>query len=134
MDADDFHPPANVAKMRAGSPLNDDDRGPWLAALRSEIDRGLATYDSLVVACSALKARYRAVLNADPARVTLAHLTGERALLQARLGARAGHFMNPALLDSQLADLEVPTDALRCDIALSPRDLVAQICAALPTT
>lgn len=130
VDADDFHPPANVAKMRAGSPLNDDDRSPWLAALRREIDRGLATDDSLVVACSALKERYRAILNADPARVTIVHLTGDRALLQARLETRPGHFMNPALLSSQLADLEIPADAIRCDIALSPRDIVAEICAA----
>lgn len=132
VEADDFHPPANVTKMRSGSPLNDDDRGPWLAALRREIDRGLATYDSLVVACSALKERYRTVLNADPARVMIVHLDGDRALLQARLDARSGHFMNPALLDSQLADLEAPADALRCGITLSPRDIVAHICTALP--
>lgn len=130
VDADDFHPPANVAKMRAGKPLNDEDRTPWLAALRSEIERGLATDDSLVVACSALKERYRAVLVPDPTRVTVVHLTGDRALLQSRLSARSGHFMNPALLDSQLADLEVPAGALSANIALSPRDIVSQICAA----
>lgn len=133
VDADDFHPAANVAKMRSGSPLTDDDRGPWLTALRTEIDRGLATDESLVVACSALKGRYRTQLIGDPSRVTIVHLTGEPSLLQARLAARSGHFMNPGLLDSQLADLEAPEGALIGDIALSPRDLVSAICTALPT-
>lgn len=131
LDADDFHPPTNVAKMRSGQPLDDADRAPWLAALRAELDRGLATEESLVLACSALKERYRSALIGDPARVHLVHLDGDRALIESRLRARTGHFMNPALLDSQFAALEVPAGAVRVDIAWSPRDLVAHIRSAL---
>lgn len=131
VDADDFHPPANVAKMQAGTPLDDVDREPWLAAVREEIDRGLSTDESLVVACSALKERYRARLIDDASRMAFVHLEGTRALLQARLEGRTGHFMSPALLDSQLAALEIPAGALRCDIAFTPHELVAQIRTAL---
>jgi gluconokinase len=122
-DADDFHPPANIAKMSAGNALTDSDRAPWLAALRDHID---ATNDT-VLACSALKASYRARLIADPDRVKLIHLRGTREQIAARLAARTGHYASSALLDSQLATLEEPADALALDIALSPAELAAEI-------
>lgn len=130
-DADDFHPPENVAKMSAGIPLNDHDRAPWLAAIRAHIDACLARGEGSVVTCSALKAAYRRVLVADPARVKLVHLTGDFALLAARIGSRQGHFMKPAMLHSQLAALEPPPDALSVDITPPPDDIVAHIRLAL---
>lgn len=122
-DADDFHPPANIAKMSAGIALNDSDRDPWLAAVRDHI----VSTDDLVLACSALKASYRARLIADPDRVKLIHLRGTREQIAARLAARTGHYASPSLLDSQLATLEEPSDALVLDIADSPAALVAAI-------
>ena len=127
IEADDFHPPANVAKMAAGHPLTDEDRAPWLAALRVEIDRRLARQESAVVTCSALKERYRKVIVANPEQVKIVHLHGSVELLRARISGRVGHFMPPALLDSQLAALESPTDALTLDVVHPPEALVAQI-------
>lgn len=130
-DADDYHSPANVAKMRAGTPLTDDDRAPWLAALREEIGRRLASGRPLVLACSALKQAYRDMLQSDPARVRLVFLDGPRELIAARLAARAGHYMPPALLDSQLAALEAPADAIRISIMDTTDEQVAAVRAAL---
>jgi carbohydrate kinase (thermoresistant glucokinase family) len=132
-DADEFHPAANVAKMSTGQPLADTDRQPWLAALRQFIAGQLHVGESAVVACSALKARYREVLMVDPDSVLLIYLKGSREVLQQRLGERTGHFMPVALLDSQLADLEEPNPehALVCDIAEPPEKLVAQLRSAL---
>lgn len=126
-DADDFHPAANVAKMSAGIPLNDADRAPWLAAIRLYIDARLARGENAVVTCSALKEKHRAVLLADPARVKLVYLRGTRELLWSRLSRRQGHFMKPAMLDSQLATLEEPTGALVIDIAQAPEQIIAGI-------
>ena len=126
-DADEFHPPENIAKMSAGIPLTDRDRAPWLAAIRAHIDACLARGQGAVVTCSALKAAYRAVLVADPATVKLVHLTGDFALLAARIGGRQGHFMKPEMLASQLADLEPPRDALTLDVAEPVATLVAKI-------
>ncbi len=126
-DADEFHPPANVAKMSAGQPLTDADRAPWLAAIRRHVDACLARGESAVVTCSALKAAYRHVLIADPTRVRLVHLHGTRDQLWARISARENHFMKPAMLDSQLAALEPPADALTVDIGPAPTVIAAQI-------
>jgi len=126
-DADDFHPPANVAKMSAGHPLTDDDRAPWLAALRAHIDARLAAGENTVIACSALKQAYRNTLIIDPGCIKLVHLHGSRELLHARLLQRPGHFMKPALLDSQLADLAPPAYALVADIAQPPGEIAALI-------
>ena len=126
-DADEFHPPANVAKMSAGQPLTDADRVPWLAAIRAHLDEKLARNENGVVTCSALKEKYRATLVADPARVKLVHLAGDPALLAARLAGRRDHFMKPEMLASQLAALEPPRDALAVDIAGSPDQIVAHI-------
>jgi gluconokinase len=126
-DADEFHPPANVAKMSAGRPLDDADRAPWLAAIRAHIDETLARDENAVVTCSALKESYRTLLVADPTQVRLVHLTGDPALLAARLASRRGHFMGPEMLASQLAVLQSPRDALAVDVAQSPAAIVAQI-------
>jgi len=130
-DADEFHPPANVEKMSRGLPLTDRDRQPWLAAIRAHIDQTLARGENTIVTCSALKEHYRRIIVPDPARVTLVHLTGDFALIAARMRAREGHFMKPAMLSSQFADLEPPRDALAVDIAQPPEAIVAQIRRAL---
>jgi gluconokinase len=125
-DADDYHSAANVAKMRAGTPLTDADRAPWLASLRAEIGGRLEQGRPLVLACSALKQDYRTILLADdPLRVRFIHLDGPPELIAARLAGRAGHYMPPALLASQLATLEAPSDALRIDISLTTEAQVA---------
>lgn len=126
-DADDFHSAANIAKMAAGQPLTDEDRAPWLAALRAHAERHLAANRSAVIACSALKESYRRILMADSPAVRLVHLHGSRELLLSRLGQRQGHFMKPNLLDSQLAALEPSPQALTIDISRSPAELVAEI-------
>ena len=126
-DADDFHPPANVAKMSAGIALTDDDRDPWLTALRSHIECQLAADQQTVVACSALKAAYRTRLIPDSGLVHLVYLKGATELLAARLANRSGHFAPPALLTSQLATLEPPVEALMLDIAVPPEQLVTEI-------
>jgi gluconokinase len=126
-DADDFHPPANVAKMSAGHPLTDADRAPWLAAIRTYLAACLARNENTVVTCSALKASYRHELIGDPARVKLIHLSGDFALIERRLRARKGHFMKPDMLQSQFDALESPKDALTLDISDPPALLVARI-------
>jgi gluconokinase len=126
-DADEFHPPENIAKMTAGVPLDDADRAPWLAAIRTHIDDKLARVENAVVTCSALKEKYRDLLIADPVQVKLVHLTGDPALLTARLAGRLNHFMGPDMLTSQLAALQSPRAALTVDIANSPDTIVAQI-------
>ncbi len=126
-DADQFHPPANVAKMSVGQALDDTDRAPWLAALRAHIDAQLAAGRDAIVTCSALKQRYRDVLVADPARVKLVYLKGSRDILWSRLTGRQGHFMKPAMLESQLAALEEPADALVVDVAGRPEEIIATI-------
>ncbi|MFI5356289.1 MAG: gluconokinase [Opitutales bacterium] len=130
-DADAFHPPENVAKMSAGSPLTDADRQPWLAAIRSHIEGCLARAEGAVVTCSALKATYRQTLIPDSPQVRLVYLKGSRELLWQRITSRVGHFMKPAMLDSQLAALEEPTDALVVDIAPDPAQIAARIRRAL---
>jgi carbohydrate kinase (thermoresistant glucokinase family) len=109
-DADSFHPPENVAKMSGGTPLNDDDRKPWLAAIAAWIDDLRATGRNGIVTCSALKKRYRDVIVGDRPDVALVYLRGSRELIGARMAARQHHFMPPALLDSQFAALEEPDE------------------------
>lgn len=109
VDGDDFHPPANVAKMHGGMPLTDEDRAPWLASIAAWIDATRGAGRHGVVACSALRKAYRDVL-AGPGRpdVRIVYLQGSRALIGARQAARRNHFMPPSLLDSQFATLEEP--------------------------
>ena len=112
-DGDSLHPAANIAKMRAGVPLTDEDRWPWLAAVAAVIDERIAAGQSAVVACSALKRSYRDLLLAGRPAVRMVFLDVDRDLLAARLAARHGHFFRADLLDSQLADLENPQPAER---------------------
>jgi len=126
-DADQFHPSANVAKMSAGQPLNDTDRAPWLAAIRAYIDAHVAAGNSAIVTCSALKQRYRDVLIGDRAHVKLVYLKGSRDVLWSRISSRQGHFMKPAMLESQLATLEEPADALVVDVAGAPEEIIPAI-------
>ena len=128
-DADDYHPLANKQKMASGQPLNDDDREPWLETL-NRLMRGW--YDSGkggVLACSALKEKYRATLSAGMPKgsVTFVLLDGSRELIAERLAARKHEYMNPKLLDSQLATLEPPADALRVVNDRPPEEVVEQI-------
>jgi len=126
-DADDFHPPANVAKMSAGIPLTDEDRAPWLAAVRAHIDARLAARGNTVLACSALKSAYRDFLITDPGCIKTIHLNGPTALLQERLHLRQSHFAKADLLESQLQTLEPPANALTMDISASPDVLASRI-------
>jgi gluconokinase len=131
-DADDFHPPANLAKMAADNPLTDADRELWLRAVRARIEASLAANENAVIACSALKTAYRKTLHPDAdSRVRLVHLHGSPELLAARISARTGHFMKPTMLASQLATLETPADAVVIDIAQTPAAIVAEIRARL---
>lgn len=108
LEGDSFHPPANIAKMAAGTPLTDDDRWPWLRAIAAREDELLAAGQSAVVACSALKRVYRDILIGDRPDTLLMYLRGSKALIADRVSARKNHFMPPALLDSQFATLEEP--------------------------
>ncbi|GAA1671402.1 gluconokinase [Glycomyces endophyticus] len=131
-EGDEFHSAANVAKMRAGEALTDADREPWLAALRDWIGEQADAGRSTVVTCSALRHHYRDVLREASARVRFVHLDGSRDLIAERLGHRKGHFMPPALLDSQLAALEPLVegeDGIRVDVAHTPEEIVAQVVA-----
>ncbi|HEX3405316.1 MAG TPA: gluconokinase [Acetobacteraceae bacterium] len=110
VEGDDFHPPENVAKMKSGTPLTDEDRWPWLRAIAAEIDAIRARGESAVVTSSALKRAYRAILVGDRIDVVLVYLQGSKELIARRMAARKGHFMPPALLDSQFATLEEPGD------------------------
>ena len=123
-DADAFHPPENIAKMRRGIALTDEDRAPWLSAIRARADRTIAGGESLVVGCSALKAAYRRVLGEGLRAIRFVYLRGDEPLLAERLRNRLGHFMDPTLLGSQLATLEEPESAIRIEIALP---LAAQV-------
>jgi gluconokinase len=130
-DADDFHPAANKAKMHAGTPLTDDDRRPWLLAVRQVIEQALRDGRGAIVACSALKAEYRDLLagGLEPVRFVL--LEGDPAVLKARLAQRRHEFMNPALLESQIDTLERPPNAIVIDIELPLGEQVRRIRRAL---
>ena len=116
-DADDFHPPANVAKMAAGEPLTDADRWPWLDRLADEMRAILARGGHAVLACSALKEAYRARL-AQAGDVRTVYLAGDEPTIAARLAARQHRYMPPSLLPTQFAALEEPAGALRVDVGL----------------
>jgi gluconokinase len=130
LDADDFHPPANVRRMRAGIALTDAERAPWLDALATRLAAAVAADEAVVLACSALKRSYRDAPRRGAPALTLVHLSGSPALLAARLIARPGHYMPPSLLASQLATLETPTadeQPITLDVAAATDDLVAAI-------
>lgn len=130
-DGDDFHPPANVEKMRAGIPLDDDDRAPWLARLNETMREAVARDEPLVLACSALRQRYRERLAEGLPQMRIVHLAGSIELIGERLAARNHSYMPPSLLTSQFATLEPPADALTLDVGQSVDDLVDDIVASL---
>lgn len=120
-EGDDLHPPANVAKMAAGHPLTDEDRWPWLDRVAAWIDGRIDAGSPGIVTCSALKRSYRDVLRRR--EVVFVHFTGDRQVVFDRMMRRQGHFMPPALLDSQFATLEAPgpdEQVLDVDVALTP--------------
>ena len=123
-DGDDFHPAENVTKMSQGIPLTDEDRAGWLAALADLIRSSLAQGKPGVLACSALKQKYRDQLCLDPAQVKFIYLKGSYELIKARMLARPGHYMKPGMLDSQFATLEEPQNALTVDISQSPQQIL----------
>jgi len=128
-EGDDFHSQANIDKMRQGVPLRDEDRWPWLESLRELIKQCLAAGENAVLACSALKEAYRRRLRFSD-KVKLVFLRGDYELIADQLRERRGHFMNPALLQSQFADLEQPQPAEGAaviELGRSPRELVQEI-------
>lgn len=130
LEGDAFHPDANVAKMSAGTPLDDEDRAGWLAVLADKVAAACRDGQGLVLSCSSLKRRYRDLLRAGDPQLVFVHLHGERDIISARMQSRPGHFMPPALLDSQLRDLEPlqPDEAgFQADIRHTPDRLVEQI-------
>ena len=134
-DADDFHPPSNVAKMAAGLPLDDQDREPWLRDIAAWLAVRTRSGRSAVVSCSALKRAYRDVLRAAAPGLVFLHLTGPRELLERRMRDRTGHFMPASLLDSQLAALEplAPGErGLTLDVTDAPEVIVATALAGWP--
>ncbi len=135
IEADVFHPPANIAKMSAGIPLTDEDRAGWLAAMAERLAEGKARGEAMVVTCSALRKAYRDRLRQGDPDLFFVFLDGSQELLQARLDARKGHFMPPGLLGSQLATLERPNLAtercLHVSITLSPEQICATVAVAM---
>ena len=118
LDADDFHPPANVAKMTDGIPLDDSDRTPWLAALHEQLLSTLKADRHPVLACSALKERYRRQLLEGLNGFLILHLVGTYDLIWSRMSGREGHYMHPELLRSQFEILEGPENAMKLDISI----------------
>ncbi|SCG48096.1 gluconate kinase, SKI family [Micromonospora echinaurantiaca] len=126
-EADEFHPPANVERMRAGVPLDDAARQPWLRELAAWMAARAAEGVSTVLACSALRRSYRDVLRQGPPQVEFVHLDGPAEVIRERLSQRAGHYMPASLLESQLATLEQPDpdeSVLVLDVSLTPEELV----------
>jgi gluconokinase len=126
-DADDFHPPENVSKMASGIPLDDSDRVPWLDSLHDLISSSLKAGKPGVLACSALKQRYRQQLMEGYDGVQLVYLKGSYDLIWSRMIARKEHYMKPHMLQSQFETLEEPTNALTADISLSVDEVVQEI-------
>jgi gluconokinase len=129
IEGDDFHPAANIEKMRSGHPLTDEDRWPWLDCLRKRIEQLLSAGENAVLACSALKRAYRDRLRVSD-EVKFVFLRGDYALVEKQLRSRHGHFMNAALLQSQFDDLEEPQpdeNVLTIELGQTPEDIVERI-------
>ena len=124
-DADDYHPAANIEKMRHGISLTDADRAPWLAALHEAITKWNGGGENAILACSALKRSYRQQLGSGPVKIV--YLQGSRDLILSRLRARHGHFATESILDTQFADLEEPEDAITVSAASPPEAIVDEI-------
>lgn len=133
-EADEFHPQNNIAKMAAGTPLNDDDRLPWLQSIRDWISERAAAGEDVVLTCSALKRSYREILRAADARVRFVFLHGPSQLVAERMAKRQGHFMPTSLLNSQYGDLEplqADEDGVTVDLRETPEDIVQSALRAL---
>lgn len=126
VDADSFHSPANVEKIRLGIPLDDADRAPWLQAIRQAINLWITKKQNVVLACSALKKVYREELDGG-VDMRLVYLKGTYEIINQRLGLRQGHFATEKLLASQFAILEEPEDGLVVDVEQNPEDIVEEI-------
>jgi gluconokinase len=135
VDGDDLHAPASVAKMRAGQPLTDEDRWPWLDRVGATLGDAVASPAGTVVACSALRRAYRDRLRAACPGLRFVFLDGDAAIIASRMAARRDHYMPPSLLASQLQTLERPgsdeSDVIRLDLAEPLSTIVDQACAAL---
>lgn len=127
LDADNFHPDENVEKMRKGIPLTDEDRWPWLQRLHDKLREQVNSGRSTILACSALREKYREILSEAIPEVQFVLLSGEKDLIKTRLEARKGHYMNPGLLDSQFATLEPPRRSWKVDVTPDPATIAAQI-------
>lgn len=137
VEGDEQHPPSNIAKMSAGTPLTDEDRHGWLATLAGFVAEADRRGEGLVLSCSALKRRYRDQLRGDGRQVAFLHLHGDKALIAERMTARSAHFMPASLIDSQFAALEPPGPdeaALTYDITLSPEAIADDAHRRLTTT
>ena len=130
-DADDFHSPANVEKMKNGVPLTDEDREPWLRSIRAAIEQWNRDEPGHVLACSALKGSYREILGLNDPEVKFVYLQGGFDLICQRLKERKSHFFNPALLRSQFDALENPKNALVVDASKEPQEIISEILVAI---
>jgi len=130
LDADDFHPPANIEKMKHGIPLSDADRFPWLQKIHTELARLSQNGTNIVLACSALKQSYRDFLSAG-LDMRIVYLRGTYEVMRRHIESRHGHFAGEAILAGQFADLQEPKNALILDVSHSPEQLVTEIIAKL---
>lgn len=131
VEGDNYHPPANVEKMRRGVALGDAERWPWLERLSREIGVWLEQGRTVVLACSALRQSYRDTLAAGRPGVVFVHLKGSEEVIRGRLALRRGHYMPPTLLASQFATLEAPNDAIVADVTGTPEQIAASVQARL---
>lgn len=130
IEGDSYHPAENIARMAAGIPLTDTDRASWLELLAQRLATGVAQGQAMVLACSALKRRYRDTLRRGDADLLFVHLAGSKALIAERMAARSAHFMPGTLLDSQFHDLEEPAadeSCIRCDVSQPLDSLLQQL-------
>lgn len=130
-EADDFHSAANKAKMAAGTPLDDADRAPWLAAIRAKMDEVRATGHCAVFTCSALKEKYREILVGNADDVLLVFLSADPETIAQRVGRRQNHFMKADMVRSQFDALEPPQNALTLDVREPPQAVLQKILAAV---
>jgi len=130
IEGDSYHPAQNIARMSAGIPLTDADRASWLDLLAQRLAHGVAQGETMVLACSALKRRYRDALRRGDPELLFVHLAGSQALIATRMAARSAHFMPATLLDSQFCDLEEPAgdeSFIRCDVSQPLDSLLQQL-------
>lgn len=133
LDADDFHPRANIEKMKHGIPLTDTDRAPWLEAIHGELTRRSAARENVLLACSALKQKYRDQLAAG-VPMSVVYLKGSYEEMRRHIVGRNGHFAGEAILAGQFADLEEPKDAIVVEVSRTPEEIVSELRRELQST